>query len=110
MTSITGQIIQTLLTSTAVKLVSDEVMLKEILDPSVKQYSFTMCNPPFFASEKERFGELGSHSGQRPSPSTFSSGTTKEVVTEGGEVGFIQKIIRDSLELKDRIKYGIPTN
>lgn len=79
-------------------------MLKEVVEPSVPQYAFSMCNPPFFESEGDRLGEVGSRGSQRPVPCTFSSGSTGETVTEGGEVGFVRRMIEDSLEMRDRVQ------
>ena len=79
-------------------------MLKNAIETSVSQYSFTMCNPPFFKNKKDKFGDLTSHSSKRPAPSTFSSGAEVETITEGGEVGFVERIIEDSLELRERIR------
>ena len=94
----------TYLSVDAVKLVAKDSMLKDVMDPPPTRYDFTMSNPPFFKDEKERLGGLGSSCGVRPVPSTFSTGTGQETVTEGGEVGFVQRMIEDSLELRDRIR------
>lgn len=68
---------------------------------------FCMCNPPFFgtlddlnsppASKKNR-------TGHRPSPHNGRSGTNCELIFEGGEFDFVQKIIEESCQSKDRIK------
>lgn len=87
-----------------VKLVSKDCMLKEALEPTVPHYTFAMCNPPFFESKKDKLGEVRSRGSQRPVPHTFSTGSVDETVTEGGEVGFVRRIIVDSLELKDRVR------
>ena len=78
-------------------------MIKEALDPSVPRYAFSMCNPPFFESEQDKLGAASSRGSQRPLPHTFSSGSTEETVTEGGEVGFVSQMIKDSLDLRERV-------
>ena len=78
-------------------------MLKEVVCQGSQHYAFSMCNPPFFRSVEERLGALTSHSSHRPPPATFSSGTDQETVTEGGEVGFVKRMIEDSMELRDRV-------
>lgn len=88
----------------AVRLVAEESMLKDVLDPPPTRYAFTMSNPPFFKDEKERLGNLGLSWSVRPVPSTFSTGTGRETVTEGGEVEFVRRMIEESLELRDRIR------
>lgn len=52
-----------------------------------------MCNPPFFAEAEEKVHN----------PKSVCTGTSNEMVTEGGEFSFVSKMIDDSLILKDRI-------
>lgn len=77
-------------------------MLKEVVDPNVSHYAFSMCNPPFFKSKEERLG--GTSDITRPPPATVNSGTESETVVKGGEVQFVKRMIEDSLELRDRVK------
>jgi len=53
-------------------------------------YDFSMCNPPFFNLDKEFEGE--------------SIGSSSEIITSGGEVEFVKRMIEESLVAKDRIK------
>lgn len=85
-------------------LVTKDAMLKEVVDGmTTTRCSFSMCNPPFFSSAEEKLGGSTPHC-DRPAPSTFSSGTGGETVTEGGEVGFVRRMIEDSLELGERVR------
>ena len=59
-----------------------------------ESFAFCMCNPPFFA-DIEKAGQ---------NPKTVCTGTAGEMVTEGGELGFVKRIIADSLFLTDRIR------
>ena len=68
------------------------------------EYSFTMCNPPFFKSKADKLGGEGSRSDSRPAPSTVSGGTNAETITEGGEVEFVKGIIKDSMKFGKRVK------
>ena len=86
-----------------VKQVSPSTILLGAVD-STTQYSFCMCNPPFFKDREERYGGGASRSELRPPPSTFSSGTLSETVTEGGEVEFVKRIIHDSLTLRSSVR------
>ncbi|KAJ7533205.1 hypothetical protein O6H91_13G037600 [Diphasiastrum complanatum] len=77
-----------------------EVPLKSpaILVGVVKEgemFDFCMCNPPFF----ETMEEAGAN------PRTACGGTKEEMVCPGGEVGFITRLIEDSLELKNKIHW-----
>ncbi|XP_053668329.1 U6 small nuclear RNA (adenine-(43)-N(6))-methyltransferase [Anopheles marshallii] len=67
-----------------------------------ERFDFCMCNPPFFDSN---FNELKPHdrTGKRREPSNASTGSLEELCTEGGEVKFINQIIDESLQLKDRV-------
>ena len=88
-----------------VKQVPSSTILLGAVDETV-QYSFCMCNPPFFKDKEERYGGgVATRSELRPPPSTFSGGTQGETVTEGGEVTFVKRIIQESLMLKNRVRY-----
>lgn len=61
-------------------------------------YAFTMCNPPFYSSVEE----MSDRSMQKSSFNINSakllptSASHNELVTDGGEVGFIGKMIKES--------------
>ena len=38
----------------------------------------------------------------------INTGAANEVVVDGGETAFVLKIVRDSLVLKDRVRYAVP--
>ena len=71
------------------------------LDPSIS-YAFCMCNPPFYRDQKEI--EEGAINKQLE-PSAVCTGATHEMVTEGGEAGFIGRMILESLVLKKKIRW-----
>ncbi len=67
-------------------------------------YDFTMCNPPFFDSDS-----LGpkSRTEKRPEPicpKAGGSASASEIAVKGGEVVFVQKLIKESQDLKNNIK------
>ncbi|XP_070501531.1 U6 small nuclear RNA (adenine-(43)-N(6))-methyltransferase [Chironomus tepperi] len=67
------------------------------------QKTFTICNPPFFTSEKEMTqGEnrTGKRKRHHLSPMRESLET---VFSDGGELGFVTKILNESLELTNKI-------
>ena len=55
--------------------------------------AFTMCNPPYYKSEKEwnlnRQQAFGGH--------------PVEMVTEGGEASFVRKMVEESVIYKDKV-------
>lgn len=64
-----------------------------ILAPAFQEgdtFTFTMCNPPFFASMEE--------AGQNSA--TAFSGTAAEMVCPGGEMSFVTRMVSDSLALQ----------
>ncbi|CZT12009.1 hypothetical protein WAI453_003291 [Rhynchosporium graminicola] len=63
---------------------------------------FTMCNPPFYTSAAELLTSASLK--QRP-PFTACTGSTSEMVTPGGEISFISRMIDESLLLKDRVQW-----
>ncbi|KAJ5407984.1 hypothetical protein N7509_001867 [Penicillium cosmopolitanum] len=63
---------------------------------------FTMCNPPFYTSREEMAQSSESKSQQ---PSSVCTGADVEMVTKGGEVAFVTKMIDESLDLRDRIQW-----
>ncbi|XP_052862928.1 U6 small nuclear RNA (adenine-(43)-N(6))-methyltransferase [Anopheles cruzii] len=75
-------------------------VLKTVSDGD-ERFHFSMCNPPFFDSSST--AELPNRTGKRREPPNASTGSGEELSTDGGEVQFIGQMIRDSLQLKDRI-------
>lgn len=61
-----------------------------------------MCNPPFYTSTAEMLSSASLK--QRP-PFTACTGSANEMVTPGGEVSFISRMIDESLILKDRVQW-----
>lgn len=80
--------------------------MENTFDPKPIVYHFTMCNPPFFASEEdlEKTNTSRSATCPRPPPHNARTGSSNEVVVEGGEVGFVFKMIDDSFKMKDKIR------
>lgn len=60
--------------------------------------TFTMCNPPFYASFEEMETSL-SNKTSRPAGELKAAQT--ELITTGGELGFLQRMIGDSKRHKD---------
>eukprot|EP00899_Mesostigma_viride_P011471 jgi/Mesvir1/20324/Mv19914-RA.1 len=60
-----------------------------------ERFDFCMCNPPFFESIEQA----------NQNPLTACGGTAQEMVTPGGEVAFIHRMIADSLVLRGQITW-----
>lgn len=65
-----------------------------------ESFDFCMCNPPFFNDDAVSHENRTS---RRKEPSNAATGSDKELRTEGGELCFLEQIIDESLELKERI-------
>lgn len=71
-------------------------------DLEIDSIGFCMTNPPFYESEEEMLRSANQKS--RP-PSTTCTGVKTEMVTEGGEVGFVERILEESLVLRKRVQW-----
>ena len=81
---------------------SKDILLNDIVNPD-ETYTFTMCNPPFFSDRQEASGD-NSRTDSRPPPHSICTAVENETVTEGGEVAFVKKMIKESLVLKEKIR------
>ncbi|KAI9372638.1 hypothetical protein BJX61DRAFT_542509 [Aspergillus egyptiacus] len=68
----------------------------------VKRLDFTMCNPPFYSSRDEMVASAQEK--ERP-PFSACTGAEVEMVTSGGEVSFVSRMIDESLHLRERITW-----
>ncbi|CAI5444687.1 unnamed protein product [Caenorhabditis angaria] len=81
-----------------------------------QNFTFCMCNPPFFETKEteERFTYEPSLDGEkysnrvifeeRSQPHSITFASSAELQVEGGEINFVNRIIDDSIILRDRIK------
>ncbi|CAB3220738.1 unnamed protein product [Arctia plantaginis] len=63
-------------------------------------FDFCMCNPPFYSNVQEL---CESRSPARLPPKNGFTGSPQELITEGGELEFCRKLIRESKKYKDNI-------
>ncbi|CAL5872146.1 uncharacterized protein PFLUO_LOCUS6404 [Penicillium psychrofluorescens] len=75
------------------------IPVKELSDAT---FDFTMCNPPFYSSRDELI-----HSAELKARPPFSActGAEVEMVTHGGEVAFVTRMLEESLQLRDRVRW-----
>lgn len=57
---------------------------------------FTLCNPPFYSSREE---VLASAEAKELGPAAVCSGSDNEMITPGGEVSFVRRMVEESLQL-----------
>jgi 23S rRNA (adenine1618-N6)-methyltransferase len=74
-----------------------------------ERFDLTLCKPPFHGSMREvreatqaKWRKLGR---ENPHPLRNFGGQGAELWCEGGEVGFIRRMIAESLDLHDRIRW-----
>ncbi|KAM3965181.1 U6 small nuclear RNA (adenine-(43)-N(6))-methyltransferase [Aphomia sociella] len=67
---------------------------------SKQVYNFSMCNPPFYSSLQEL---CESRSPARLPPKNGFTGSPQELITDGGELEFCRKYIKESKEHQDEI-------
>ena len=84
--------------SAAVRRVDPEDMLVGVVKE--EQFDFCMCNPPFYSVNEDRHGDQ-----RPPPPHSSSSGQAHEVAVPGGEVGFVSRMVEDSLLLPSRVRW-----
>jgi 23S rRNA (adenine1618-N6)-methyltransferase len=65
-----------------------------------QKLDFTMTNPPFYESEAELLDLAARKS--KP-PNTVCTGAANEMVVQGGEVGFVLRVIEESLVLRESV-------
>lgn len=68
----------------------------------VERLDFTVCNPPFFGSDAEMAGSLAGE-GKSSVPSAVCTGAPVEMVCEGGDLGFVARIVEESFMLRERV-------
>ena len=74
-------------------------------DRAHPQVDFTMCNPPFYSDRAE---VLRSAEAKELGPNAVCTGADTEMITPGGEVAFVSKMVQESLVLKTRCRYVNP--
>ena len=78
--------------------VPKETILMKLLDDN-ENYSFVMCNPPFFKTNDDC-----EKIPKRLPPRNAPTGNESELIVEGGEIAFIMRLIDDSILLRERVQ------
>ncbi|RDL30837.1 uncharacterized protein BP5553_10182 [Venustampulla echinocandica] len=79
---------------------SDPLLPLDIM--RIENIDFSMCNPPFYESKADMLTSAAVK--QRP-PFTACTGSENEMVTPGGEVAFVSRMINQSLVLRERVQW-----
>ncbi|KAI0012439.1 hypothetical protein F4779DRAFT_625957 [Xylariaceae sp. FL0662B] len=81
---------------------ADPLIPIDELDGIAAPLDFVMVNPPFYESEAE-MRALGRQK-SRP-PNSACTGAPVEMVCRGGEVGFVLRMVEESLVLRERVRW-----
>ncbi|KAK2756811.1 hypothetical protein FQN54_005257 [Arachnomyces sp. PD_36] len=85
-----------------VKTTKDDDLIPLKSKIGLESLDFVMCNPPFYESRQELVESAAAK--QRP-PFSACTGAEVEMVTHGGEVAFVSRIIAESLRLQDAVQW-----
>lgn len=77
------------------------ILFPLIQDPAAS-FDFSMCNPPFYASAEE---VVRSAAAKALSPNAVCTGAEVEMITAGGEEGFVGRMVHESLALGERCRW-----
>ncbi|KAI8816953.1 ribosomal RNA large subunit methyltransferase F-like protein, partial [Fimicolochytrium jonesii] len=82
---------------------SDTLLPAELLVSFKTQiYDFLLTNPPFYTSPSQI---AASRSAKNLPPTAICTGALNEMITAGGELAFILKLVEESRELKGRVRW-----
>jgi 23S rRNA (adenine1618-N6)-methyltransferase len=70
----------------------------------VDRLNFTICNPPFFTDPSDMQSSLKGE-GKSWKPNAICTGAEVEMVCPGGDLGFVTKIVNESLVLRDKVQW-----
>ncbi|KAK6525641.1 hypothetical protein TWF281_010695 [Arthrobotrys megalospora] len=81
---------------------SSSKILPEEITSHPQAIDFTMCNPPFYTSINDM---LSSAKTKAVPPLSACTGSTTEMVTDGGEVAFVNRMVEESLKLREKVRW-----
>ncbi|KAK3106785.1 hypothetical protein LTR53_018074, partial [Teratosphaeriaceae sp. CCFEE 6253] len=67
-----------------------------------EELDFVMTNPPFYSSDQDM---RSSYVNKSAPPSAVCTGSTNEMICPGGDVGFVLRILTESLALRGRVQW-----
>ncbi|GJE92247.1 S-adenosyl-L-methionine dependent methyltransferase [Phanerochaete sordida] len=85
-----------------VQVRADDSIFPAAAFQSTQGIDFTMCNPPFYGSREE---VLSSAEAKEIGPSGACTGAETEMITPGGEVAFVRKMVQESLQLRESCRW-----
>lgn len=71
----------------------------------IEQLDFTMTNPPFYSSRQDFLASAKGNGAENAATSVVCTGADNEMICEGGDVGFVLRILEESLVLRERVQW-----
>jgi 23S rRNA (adenine1618-N6)-methyltransferase len=93
-----------LMTRTKLLQTTDLNALIPLQGLGVDRLDFTICNPPFFNDTTEMESSLKGE-GKSWRPNAVCTGSENEMVCPDGDLGFVTKIMNESLVLKEKVQW-----
>ncbi|KAF2272044.1 uncharacterized protein EI97DRAFT_437319 [Westerdykella ornata] len=93
-----------MITRTTMLQTTDSISLIPLQYLGVEKLDFTICNPPFFSDEKEMRASMKGEN-KNWKPNAVCTGSEKEMVCSGGDLGFVTKIVEESLVLREKVTW-----
>ena len=77
------------------------IQLTYLCDSACEKLDFTMCNPPFYSNHED---VQRSAEGKEYGPNAVCNGSDNEMITAGGEVAFVSRMVGESVQLRTRCR------
>lgn len=85
-----------------VRKVPTEGPLLDLKALGIRHADFVMCNPPFFTSREDM---LATYATKAKPPSAVCTGAEVEMICNGGDLGFVMRIVEESEKLKEQVQW-----
>lgn len=96
--------VNNLLTRTTLLQTTPQNPLIPLAGLGVTHLDFTLCNPPFFTDTADMAASLHGE-GKSYKPNAICTGAEVEMVCPGGDVGFVTKLVNESLVLREKVQW-----
>lgn len=83
-------------------LTTPESPLLPLQQLGLEELDFVMTNPPFYSSDEDM---RTSYTGKSAAPSAVCTGAENEMICPGGDVGFVSRILDESLVLREKVQW-----
>jgi 23S rRNA (adenine1618-N6)-methyltransferase len=93
-----------LMTRTTLLQTTDLNPLIPLAGLGVQNLDFTICNPPFFTNLDDMSASLKGE-GKSWKPNAVCTGAEVEMVCPDGDLGFVTKIVNESLVLREKVRW-----